>query len=190
MGYYKYVKALWKRPWENEFYKKRLIEWRREESIVRVDKPTRVDRARSLGYKSKQGFIVVRVRVRRGGKSRPRPRKGRRSKHLHTRLVLSKSYQWIAEERAQRKFINLEVLNSYWVGEDGLYYWYEVIMVDPYHPAIENDKDVGWICSRKHTHRVFRGLTSAGKKARGLRKKGLGSEKARPSLRANNRLLR
>ncbi|MFH7835708.1 MAG: 50S ribosomal protein L15, partial [Candidatus Aenigmatarchaeota archaeon] len=60
--------------------RKRAIEWRKEKSIVRVDRPLRLDRARSLGYKAKQGFIVVRVRVRKGGFSKPRPRSGRRPK--------------------------------------------------------------------------------------------------------------
>ncbi|MEM2486836.1 MAG: 50S ribosomal protein L15e, partial [Candidatus Bathyarchaeia archaeon] len=81
-------------------------------------------------------------------------------------------------------FPNLEVLNSYWVGEDGRYKWFEVIMVDPHHPAIRADKDINWICEKQHKGRVFRGLTSAGKKVRGLRKKGHGAEKARPSKKA------
>ncbi|MEM2338349.1 MAG: 50S ribosomal protein L15e, partial [Candidatus Bathyarchaeia archaeon] len=46
------------------------------------------------------------------------------------------------------------------------------------------DKDVNWICQKQHRGRVFRGLTSAGKKVRGLRKKGRGAEKARPSKKA------
>ncbi len=190
MGYYKYIRELWKRPNENSFYKDKLKEWRKEETIVRIKKPTRIDRARSLGYKAKQGFVVVRVRISRGGFVRPRPKKGRSSRKQHTRLVLSKNYRLIAEGRVQKKYPNLEVLNSYWVGKDGKHYWFEVILVDPYHPVIISDKKINWICSNKHTRRVFRGLTSAGKKARGLRRKGIGSEKVRPSLRANRRLLR
>jgi large subunit ribosomal protein L15e len=78
----------------------------------------------------------------------------------------------------------LEVLNSYWAGEDGRFKWFEVIMVDKNHPSVISDKDVNWICQKQHTGRVFRGLTSAGKKVRGLRKKGRGAEKARPSRKA------
>ncbi len=40
----------------------------------------------------------------------------------------------------------------------------------------------------KKKGRAFRGLTSAGRKSRGLRRKGKGAEKVRPSLRANKRL--
>ena len=36
--------------------------------------------------------------------------------------------------------------------------------------------------------RVYRGLTSSGKKSRGLRRKGKGAEKIRPSLRARDHL--
>ncbi len=41
------------------------------------------------------------------------------------------SYKWIAEIRVQNKHKNLEVLNSYLVGKDGVHYFYEVICVDP-----------------------------------------------------------
>jgi len=67
---YSYIAEAWKRPFEGELgqvMKMRLIKWRRQPSIVRVEKPTRLDRARALGYKAKQGFVVVRVRVRKVG---------------------------------------------------------------------------------------------------------------------------
>ena len=186
MGFYKYIKELWKRPKDSlgEIWKERLVQWRKEPSVIRIKRPTRLDRARSLGYKPKQGIVLVRVRVRRGGKKRPRIAKGRRSKHYHQRLTLRKSYQRICEERANRKFPNLEVLNSYYVADDGLYYWYEVILVDKNHPVIRSDKNLNWIAEKQHKGRVFRGLTSAGKKNRGLRKKGKGTEKLRPSKHA------
>lgn len=174
MSLYKYLRMLWKRPYDGEFgelLKQRIIKWRRGPSVVRVDKPTRLDRARSLGYKAKQGFVVVRVRVRKGGLNRPRPNKGRRPKRMGVYgYAPAKSTRLIAEERAARKYPNLEVLNSYYIGEDGTFEWYEVILVDPHHPAVKNDKDIRWISSNKHKGRVFRGLTSAGKKMRGLRK--------------------
>ncbi|MGC8998124.1 MAG: 50S ribosomal protein L15e [Candidatus Bathyarchaeia archaeon] len=185
---YKYIAEAWKKPEESyveELMRQRLIEWRKEPAIVRVEKPTRLDRARKLGYKAKQGFIIVRVRVRRGGLRKQRPKAGRRPKRMGVRKYKpAKSLRLIAEERAARKFPNLEVLNSYWVGEDGRFKWFEVIMVDPHHPAVKADKDINWICQKQHKGRVFRGLTSAGKKVRGLRKKGCGAEKARPSRKA------
>lgn len=185
---YKYIAEAWKKPEDSyvgEVMPQRLVEWRREQAVTRIEKPTRLDRARKLGYKAKQGFIVVRVRVRRGGLRKKRPSSGRRPKRMGVRKYKpAKSLRLIAEERAARKYPNMEVLNSYWVGEDGRYKWFEVIMVDPNHPAIKADKDINWICEKQHKGRAFRGLTSAGKKVRGLRRKGRGAEKARPSRKA------
>lgn len=171
---YHYVAELWKRPYDGELgevMRQRLIRWRREPSVVRVERPTRPDRARALGYKAKQGFIIVRVRVRKGGLRKQRPNKGRRPKRMGVYgFAPAKSLRLIAEERAARRYPNLEVLNSYYVGEDGNYKWFEVILVDPHHPAVQNDPEISWIASKVHKGRVFRGLTSAGKKMRGLRK--------------------
>jgi large subunit ribosomal protein L15e len=182
---YKYMAEAWKRPeasFVKEIMKQRAIQWRRQPTIIRVERPTRLDRARKLGYKAKQGFVIVRVRVRRGWLKRSRPKAGRRPKRMGvTKIKLAKSLRLVAEERAGRKFPNLEVLNSFWVWEDGRYKWYEIIMVDPHHPVIQSDENINWICESVHRGRVFRGLTSAGKKMRGLRHKGRGAEKVRPS---------
>jgi len=185
---YKYIAEAWGKPeksFVDELMRQRLIEWRRQPVTVRVEKPTRLDRARKLGYKAKQGFVMVRVRVRRGGLRKQRPKAGRRPKRMGVKKYKpAKSLRLMAEERAARKFPNLEVLNSYWVGEDGRSKWFEVIMVDTHHPAVKADEDVNWICQKQHRRRVFRGLTSAGKKVRGLRRKGRGAEKLRPSKKA------
>ena len=190
MSLYKHVRNLWKKPKANmpELVRERLIKWRKEAVTVKLKRPTRIDRARSLGYKAKQGYIVVRQRVLRGRHTRPQLKAGRRPKRYGTRLSLRKNYQQIAEERAQKKFVNLVVLNSYQVAEDGKYYWYEVILVDPDHPVIKSDPKINWISAKKNRSRVFHGKTSAGRKGRGLRgHKGKGAEKARPSRRANVR---
>jgi large subunit ribosomal protein L15e len=185
---YKYIAEAWatqEKSFVDELMRQRLIEWRRQPVIFRVEKPTRLDRARKLGYKAKQGFIIARVRVRRGGLRKQRPKAGRRPKRMGVKKFKpAKSLRLIAEERAAKKFPNLEVLNSYWVGEDGRSKWFEIIMVDPDHPVIKADKDINWICQKQHQGRVFRGLTSAGKKVRSLRRKGRGAEKFRPSKKA------
>ena len=62
--------------------------------------------------------------------------------------------------------------------------FYEVILVDPSHAAIRRDPRINWIVNPVHKHRELRGVTSAGKKNRGLRIKGHGSNKIRPSRRA------
>lgn len=187
-GFYSYLADAWKRPKESlGLWKDRLIEWRKSDAFVKVDKPLRLDRARALGYKAKKGFVIVRARIKRGGRKRPKPtKKGRRSKRQTIRKVLQANYRWVAEQRAAKRFPNLEVLNSYWLAKDGKYYWFEIIFVDPNAPEIKGDKHLGWIAERQHRKRVFRGLTSAAKKSRGLRKKGRGAEKSRPSRRAQS----
>lgn len=198
MGYYKYVKDIYRgiankiKDPDNKELRGLIIErkkkWRKSQPIERVEHPTRINKARQYGYKAKQGFVVVRVRVRKGGMRKSRTSKGRRPKRLGVeKITPKKSIQRIAEERAQRKYMNLEVLGSYWLWEDGQYKWHEVVMVDPSHPVIRNDKDVNWICEKQHTHRALRGLTPSGKKGRGLRRKGKGAEKVRPSIRAKGR---
>ena len=185
---YKYIAEAWAKPRDSyvkELMRQRLIKWRKQPSTIRIEKPTRLDRARKLGYKAKQGFVMARVKVRRGGLRKKRPKAGRRQKRMGVKKFKpAKSLKLIAEERTARKFPNLEVLNSYWVGEDGRSKWFEIIMVDPHHPVIKADKNVNWICQKQHRGRAFRGLTSAGKKVRGLRRKGRGAEKVRPSRKA------
>ncbi len=185
-SFYSYIREAWKRPGDSlrELQRERLIQYRREHATVRLERPTRLDRARTLGFRAKQGFVMARTRIRRGGRRKPAITAGRRAKrHGITKITPGKSLQRIAEERTARKFPNLEVLNSYWVAQDGRYKWYEIILVDPHHPVIEADPKLKWICGRAHKGRVFRGLTSAGKRGRGLRRKGKGAEKLRPSRR-------
>jgi len=169
---YDFIGEMWKRPREGflgELQWQRMIEWRKGPALVRIERPTRLDRARALGYKAKQGIIIVRTRVRRGGLNKPAIRAGRRPKRRGIlKITMKKSTKRIAEERVARKYPNMEVLNSYYVGEDGLYKYYEVILVDRNHSAILNDKNLSWIGNQKG--RVFRGKTSAGQKGRGLRK--------------------
>ncbi len=182
---YAYVREAWKRPDRSEVKSllwERLQQWRREGSVVRVERPTRIDRARSLGYKAKQGIVVVRVKVRRGGRRKPRYVRGRRTARMGMRrMTPAKSLQRMAEERASRKFPNMEALNSYWVGEDGRSKWFEVILVDGHHPSIRSDRNLAWLADPTHRGRAERGKTSAGMKGRGMRTRGRGTEKTRPS---------
>ncbi|MBT7706572.1 50S ribosomal protein L15e [archaeon] len=181
-----YLREAWKKP-DTATLRARMIEWRKSETIVKVDKPLRLDRARALGYKAKKGVMVVRVRVIRGGHKRSRPNKARRTKRLHIRKNLRLNYREIAEMRAGKKFKNLEVLNSYEIGKDGKHYFFEVILLDKHRPEIKTDKQLSFITDSKHRGRAHRALTSAGKKARGHRHSRVKVPKAYPSLRANKR---
>lgn len=141
---------------------KQSAAFRKQGTVVRLDRPSNIKRARTLGYKAKQGFIVARVRVPKGRRMRPAFKAGRRPKARGRYYSLGKSKRQTAEEKSARLFPNTEVLNSYWVGEDGSHHWYEVLLVDTHHPV-----NRGMLLRRG---RVFRGLTSAGRKSRGLRK--------------------
>ncbi len=178
MGVAAYLKKLF-RSHDKDLERSRVVKWSKEPSIVRVERPTNIYRARQLGYKAIQGMIVVRVRVKKGMRKRPMHRKARKAKSMGVYFTPGKSKQWIAEERAARKYPNMEVLNSYKVGETGKVIYYEVILVDRSHPRILSDRSLSWVAHDRG--RVFRGRTSAGRKARGLRGKGFGYEKARKS---------
>ena len=184
--FYQRIKESW-RNLSKESRQDRLIEWRRSNDVVRVERPTRLDRARALGYRAKQGIFIVRVRVKRGGRKRARPTKaGRRSKRATGRKIVKMNYLWVCEQRANRKYRNCEVLGSYPLLKDGKYFFAEVILVDRDNPNIINDPILRNIANQRG--RAFRGLTSAGRRSRGiLTNKGKGAEKLRPSLSAYRR---
>jgi len=193
MGVMKHLGSVWKQPKQNipaAVRRDRMAGWRREPVFQRIERPTRIDAARRVGYRAKQGITVVRTRVRRGGLRKGKIHMKRKpSKAGIKKITMAKSIQRMAEERTSKRYPNLEVLNSYWVGEDGKNKFFEVIMVDPHHPAIKSDKQLGWIAEgNSHRGRAFRGKTSAGKRGRGLYNKGKGAEKLRPSLKANKNL--
>jgi len=187
---YDFVGDQWKK--HETVYKspqqQRMIQWRKEENFLKVDKPLRVDRARSLGYKAKPGYIIVRARVRKGSLNKPDIRGGRKATNRGiNKITAKKSVQRIVEERTAKHYPNMEVLNSYWVGVDGRNHYYEIILVDPVHPSIMSDPKINWVTNVSSKRRVLRGKTSAGQRGRGLIHKGKGAEKLRPSMRANRK---
>lgn len=136
------------KTWQGIFHEKegdiraRAAEMRREPAVVRVERPLRLDRARALGYKAKEGVIVVRMRVSRGGMRKQRPRSGRRPKHMGVLKIKSAvSSQQVAERRVSERHPNMKLLGSYPVWKDGMHAWYECILIDPAHPAIRKDYD-------------------------------------------------
>jgi len=121
----------------------RVIQWRKQNAVTRIDKPSRIQRARRLGYKAKQGIIVIRMRVGTGGMRRKRPRSGRRPKHLGvTRIKADVSMKQVAENRVLERYPNMKLLGSYFVYKDGMHYWFEIILADPSHPSIAKDKEL------------------------------------------------
>merc|ERR1712028_183564 len=190
MGAYKYLRELWNRKQTDVMgFLSRVRTWelRQLPAIHRSSRPTRPDKARRLGYKAKQGYVIYRCKIKRGGRKR-KVAKGicyGKPSTMGVRIKASRNLKSVAEERVGRKFSSLRLLNSYWVCQDAMHKWYECIMVDPMHKTIRNDSRISWIAGACMKHRELRGLTSAGRKARGLRKKGKGATKVRPSRRAS-----
>eukprot|EP01097_Dermamoeba_algensis_P008271 TRINITY_DN544_c0_g1_i1.p1 TRINITY_DN544_c0_g1~~TRINITY_DN544_c0_g1_i1.p1 ORF type:complete len:205 (-),score=47.89 TRINITY_DN544_c0_g1_i1:94-708(-) len=191
MGAYKYLEELAKKKQSDVvrfLLRVRCWEYRQGKAIVRVTRPSRPDKARRLGYKAKQGFVIYRVRVRRGGRKRQVAKGityGKPKTHGVNELKAKRNLRSVAEERAARRASNLRVWNSYWINQDSTFKFFEVILVDPSHKAIRRDPRVNWICKPTMKHRELRGLTSAGKSGRGLHGKGRGHLKLRPSRRGS-----
>lgn len=182
MSSYKYINKSFQKSYSDrsQLLKLRIAAWRRQSPVERVEKPTNIARARELGYKAKQGVVIARVRIDRGLSKRRKIEAGRKPSKSGRFYAFRKPLQARAEERASNKFSNCEVLNSYFVGQDGNYKFFEVIMLDRGHPAIANDPNYSGIASQRG--RATHGKTSAGKKFRGLIKKGFGTNKNRPSV--------
>ncbi len=123
--------------------RERVVEWRKENAIIRIDRPSRLQRAHRLGYKAKQGIVVVRMRVGTGGMRKKRPVSGRRPKHLGvTRIKADDDMRTVAERRVLERYPNMTLLGSYFVYKDGIHYWFEIILADPMHPRIAQDKEL------------------------------------------------
>ena len=136
---------VWYKMWkENSIVlRERAIVWRKEDAVTRIERPSRLLRARRLGYKAKQGIVVIRMRVGTGGMRRQRPRGGRRPKHLGvTRIKQDDNMKTVADRRVLERYPNMKLLGSYFLYKDGKHYWYEVILADPSPPSISKDKEL------------------------------------------------
>ena len=155
MGAYKYLEELWRKKQSDVMrfvLRMRAWEYRQLPVIHRATRSSRPEKARKLGYKRKQGYVIYRVKIRRGGRKKPVSKGivyGKPVNQGITQLKPGRSHRAIAEERVGRRAKNLRVLNSYWVGQDGTFKFYEVILVDPTHKAIRRDARINWISSNK-----------------------------------------
>ncbi len=136
---------VWLKLWKENApeLRDRVVSWRKQNAVTRIEKPSRILRARRLGYKAKQGIIVVRMRVGTGGMRKKRPTGGRRPKHLGvTRIKAAVNMKQVAERRVLERYPNMSLLGSYFIYKDGMHYWYEVILADRSHPRIIKDKEL------------------------------------------------
>jgi len=187
MGAYSYIRELWTKKQSDVMryiLRLRCWEYRQMPELVRLTRPSRPERAHALGYKAKQGYVIYRIRIRKGGRRKVAAKNrvyGKNRTHHIFKLTPKVNLQNLAEIKAGSKLSSLRLLNSYWVNQDGVYKYYECIFVDPIHPAIQHDPTINWICDAVHTRREARGLTAAGRRHRALLGKGKGYRKVRPS---------
>ena len=179
MGAYKYITQTLQKQYKERdaVYRSKIMQWRAGPAISRIERPSNISRARTLGYQAKQGYIVVRARVDKGRRTRRKTMGGRKHKNNYRFVQPQMSHQAIVEQRVNRLFRNMEVLNSYWVGEDGNYKFYEVILADPAKPSVN-------ISSAIRGGKAFRGLTSAGNSRGPSKKKGDNKKLRRKKLQA------
>ena len=103
MGAYKYLEELWRKKQSDLLrflLRVRCWQYRQLTSVHRAVRPTRPDKARRLGYKAKQGYVIYRVRVRRGGRKRKVPAGHKRGKPTNqgvTQLKFQRSLRSVAE---------------------------------------------------------------------------------------------
>ncbi|MBI5047040.1 50S ribosomal protein L15e [Candidatus Micrarchaeota archaeon] len=157
MGAYKYIVQTLQKQYKerDDSFRAKTMEWRHSPVVEKVEHPTNLSRARTLGYKAKQGYVIIRTRIEKGRRTRRKPMGGRKHKNFYRFVQPGMSHQAMAEQRVNRIYKNLEVLNSYWIGEDGVYKYFEVILADPTKPTVN-------ISSVMRQGKSFRGLTSAG----------------------------
>lgn len=131
MGAYRYMQELWRKKQSDVMrflLRVRCWQYRQLSNLHRAPRPTRPDKARRLGYKAKQGerwapempvparegpscwycvfvhtgYVVYRVRVRRGGRKRPVPKGATYGKPVHhgvNQIKFARSLQSTAEVR-------------------------------------------------------------------------------------------
>lgn len=131
MGSFKYIHGNEMSLYKNEDRKKELLQEARNQPIIkRIDGPTKLAKAKSVGYRAKQGYIIVRVRVSKGDFRRPRANHARRPSKSGIYYKLAISKENIARNRALKVFKNMDVVGSYFLIEDGKNKWFEIVMLD------------------------------------------------------------
>lgn len=120
MGAYKYIQELYRKKQSDVLrflLRIRVWQYRQLTKLHRAPRPTRPDKARRLGYRAKQGtlqqkimfflliyfflgYVIYRIRVRRGGRKRPVPKGatyGKPKSHGVNQLKPVRNLQSIAE---------------------------------------------------------------------------------------------
>lgn len=115
MGAYKYLSELYTKKQSDvlQFVSRvRCWEYRQLAVCHRASRPSRPDKARRLGYKAKQGYLIYRIRVRRGNRKKPVAKGATFGKPVRqgvNHLKFQRGLKATAEERVGRRCGNLRV---------------------------------------------------------------------------------
>jgi len=191
VGANKYIREAFQKEWkgitDNNYdyaliMRTRGLEYRNEgDAVVKIEHPTNLPSARSVGYKAKQGIFVARVRVRKGTGTHHRPKNKRRPKRQgQAKLSRRISTQGMAEQKASKRFENAEALGSYKIAEDGKWHYFEVVLADRTASTIINDKNLKWLPN--HKGRAERGKTFTGRANKENNKKNMRKHRAKIAL--------
>ena len=139
---YKYIRQSFRKTMasKSKLYKERLIQWGKQGTVVRLEGPTNIPRARSLGYKATKDYLIARVRISKGKRARRRVDLGRKPGKNRKKARPGVTLSQYAEGKAKKKFPSPNVTGSYFVGQTGSDKYFEVILFNP-HPDVPRFKD-------------------------------------------------
>ncbi len=138
---YKYIRQSFRTTMasKSRLYKERLVQWGKQGTVVRLEGPTNVPRARSLGYKATKEYLIARVRISKGKRARRRVDLGRKPGKNRKKVNPGVPLSQYAEGKARKNFTNLNVTGSYFIGQTGSDKYFEVILFNP-HPDVPRFK--------------------------------------------------
>lgn len=90
----------------------------------------RPTRARALGYKNVPYYLLVISSIRKGGIEARIPSRGRTPSKIYSKFSRNISLQRILEGRTKRRFLNLTLVGSYPIYQNGKRRWYEFLFRD------------------------------------------------------------
>ena len=112
MGMYKYIKETFEKEYHERsmILRKRITEWRKQGTVARIERPTNLSRARSLGYKAKEGIYMARVAVA-GARARGRTR-GAAGSLQKTSLISRQESRFSARQRKRQRALSATLKSS------------------------------------------------------------------------------
>jgi large subunit ribosomal protein L15e len=136
----KYIQASFAKSYAEraQVYRSRVSAWKKMSTVERAEKPTNPGRAHSIGYRAKKEFVIVRVRVAKGRRRLGKRALGRKPAKKIKFRPLNFPLSRMAEMKAEKEFNNLKAIGSYFVGEDGMSKYFEVVLHNEHQGSAPN----------------------------------------------------